>query len=90
MGIFSWIIVGLIAGALAKFLLPGKDPGGFIVTTLIGVAGAFVGGYLGKLLGIGGAAASGINLPTLVTATVGAILLLIAYRLLFGGQDSSD
>src|SRR5262245_9441515 len=53
MGIFSWIFLGLIAGAIAKFVMPGKDPGGIIVTILIGIAGAIVGGFLGSFVGLG-------------------------------------
>lgn len=53
MGIVSWIIMGLIVGILAKWIMPGKDPGGFIVTICIGIAGAFVGGFIGSFLGIG-------------------------------------
>ena len=53
MGILSWILLGLIAGALAKFIMPGRDPGGLIVTILIGIAGAIVGGFLGSFIGLG-------------------------------------
>lgn len=79
MGMFSWIVLGLIAGALAKWLMPGKDGGGWIMTMVLGIAGAFVGGYLGTLLGVGGSA-SGINIGSIVTATVGAFVLLLIYR----------
>jgi len=79
MGIFSWIIMGLIVGALAKFLMPGDDPGGIIVTILIGIAGAFVGGFVGSRMGLG--TVSGFNLGSLALATGGALLLLILYRL---------
>ncbi|MEQ8690780.1 MAG: GlsB/YeaQ/YmgE family stress response membrane protein [Pseudomonadales bacterium] len=78
MGILSWIVLGLIVGVLAKFIMPGKDPGGIIVTILIGIAGAFVGGFLGTLLDIGDV--SGINLVSIGLATVGALLLLFLYR----------
>ena len=78
MGILSWIIMGLIVGVLAKFIMPGKDPGGFIVTILIGIAGAFVGGYIGSFLGLG--AFTGFNLGSLLLAIGGAIILLILYR----------
>lgn len=78
MGILSWILMGLIVGVLAKFIMPGKDPGGFIVTILIGIAGAFVGGYLGSFLGLG--AFTGFNLGSLLLAVGGAIILLILYR----------
>ncbi|MCV5224246.1 GlsB/YeaQ/YmgE family stress response membrane protein, partial [Escherichia coli] len=60
MGIISWIILGLIAGALAKWLMPGKDGGGWIATMLLGIAGAFVGGFLGGIIGFGGA--TGVNI----------------------------
>ena len=78
MGILSWIVMGLIVGVLAKFIMPGKDPGGFIVTILIGIAGAFVGGYIGSFLGLG--AVTGFNLGSLLLAVGGAIILLILYR----------
>jgi uncharacterized membrane protein YeaQ/YmgE (transglycosylase-associated protein family) len=77
-GFFGWIIVGLIAGAIAKWIHPGRDPGGIIVTILIGIAGAFVGGFLGGMLGIG----PGGTLWNLVLATVGAIILLAGYRMI--------
>ena len=80
MGILSWIVFGLIAGFLAKWIMPGKDPGGFIITIAIGVAGAFVGGFLGSLVGLGGI--SGFNIGSMVTAVVGALVLLFGYRLL--------
>ena len=81
MGILAWIVLGLIAGALAKLLMPGKDGGGWIITMVLGIAGAFVGGYLGSLLGIGGAA-DGVNLVSIATATAGAFLLLFIYKLI--------
>ena len=79
MGIISWIIVGLIAGALGKLILPGDDPGGFIVTILIGMAGALVGGFIVGLLG--GTGVTGFNIWTILVATIGAIVLLAVYRL---------
>ena len=79
MGIFSWIFLGLIAGALAKFILPGKDPGGLIVTIIIGVVGALLGGFLGSLIGLGNV--ESFDIGGIFIATVGAILLLVAYRL---------
>lgn len=73
------LIIGLLAGAVAKLLTPGKDPGGCIITTLLGIAGAFVGGYLGQLLGI-----YKVGDPVgFIGSVVGAILLLLIYRLLF-------
>jgi uncharacterized membrane protein YeaQ/YmgE (transglycosylase-associated protein family) len=79
MGIISWIIVGLIAGALGKLILPGDDPGGFIVTLLIGMAGALVGGFIVGLLG--GTGVTGFNIWSILVATVGAIVLLAVFRL---------
>ena len=79
MGIISWILLGLVAGALAKFIMPGKDPGGFIVTILIGIAGAIVGGFLGSFIGLG--AVESFDLGGIFIATLGAIVLLIIYRL---------
>ena len=76
MGIFSWILLGLIAGALAKFIMPGKDPGGIFVTILVGIAGAIVGGFLGSLK------VESFDLGGIFIATIGAIILLIVYRLL--------
>ena len=78
MGILSWIILGLIAGILAKWIMPGKDGGGFILTILLGIAGAIVGGWIGALIGFGGV--SGVNLGSIVTATLGAFLLLFLYK----------
>jgi uncharacterized membrane protein YeaQ/YmgE (transglycosylase-associated protein family) len=78
MGILTWIIVGLVAGAIAKAIHPGKDPGGFIVTILIGIAGAVVGGWISSLLGYG--TVDGFDLGSLVIAILGAILLLFIYR----------
>jgi uncharacterized membrane protein YeaQ/YmgE (transglycosylase-associated protein family) len=79
MGIIAWIVVGLIAGVLAKLIMPGDDPGGFIVTILLGIVGAFVGGFVVNLLG--GAGVSGFNLWSILVATLGAIILLAIYRL---------
>lgn len=79
MGFLAWIILGLISGALAKLLMPGKDGGGIFLTMALGIAGAFVGGYLGTLLGIAGPA-NGINLVSIITATAGAFLLLFLYK----------
>jgi uncharacterized membrane protein YeaQ/YmgE (transglycosylase-associated protein family) len=79
MGIISWIFLGLIAGALAKFLVPGKDPGGFIVTILIGIVGAILGGFLGSFIGLG--RVESFDLGGIIIATLGAIILLVLYRL---------
>jgi uncharacterized membrane protein YeaQ/YmgE (transglycosylase-associated protein family) len=82
MGIIAWIVVGLIAGALAKLIMPGDDPGGIIVTILLGIVGAFVGGFVVNLLG--GAGVTGFNLWSIVVATIGAIILLAIYRMVAG------
>jgi len=80
MGLLSWILFGLIAGAIAKLLMPGRDPGGCILTMIIGVVGALLGGFIATWLGFGGI--SGFDLRSLVIAIVGSILLLIIYRVL--------
>ena len=79
MGILSWIVFGLIAGVVAKFLMPGRDGGGLIMTILLGVAGAFVGGWIGTQMGFGNV--TGFNLNSFFTAIVGALALLFVYRL---------
>jgi uncharacterized membrane protein YeaQ/YmgE (transglycosylase-associated protein family) len=76
-----WIIVGLIAGALAKFVLPGDDPGGIILTIIIGIVGAVLGGWLLSLLGIGGGAGSGGWIFSIIAGVIGAVILLGIYRL---------
>ena len=78
MGILTWIVMGLVVGWLAKFILPGKDPGGIIITILLGIAGAFAGGFIGSFLGIG--TITGFNVGSILLATGGAILLLLLYR----------
>ncbi|HOX25608.1 MAG TPA: GlsB/YeaQ/YmgE family stress response membrane protein [Candidatus Krumholzibacteria bacterium] len=80
MGILSWIVMGLIVGVIAKFIMPGKDPGGIIVTILLGIAGAFVGGFIGSALGLG--TITGFNFGSFLLSIAGAILLLILYRLI--------
>ena len=79
-GILGWILFGLIAGIIAKLVMPGRDPGGFIVTILIGIAGAFLGGFIGQALGFyGEGEAAGLFM-----SIVGAMLLLGIYRVVFG------
>ncbi len=84
MGILSWIVFGLVAGVIAKLIMPGKDPGGWIITIALGIGGSFVGGYLAGLLGLtpGG---TGFHLRSLATAVGGALVLLFAYRLIKRG-----
>jgi uncharacterized membrane protein YeaQ/YmgE (transglycosylase-associated protein family) len=85
MGIFSWIMLGLIAGSLAKFVMPGKDPGGIFVTILIGIAGGVIGGFLGTFIGLG--KIESFDMGGLIIATTGAILLLILYRFASKGKN---
>ena len=76
-----WILVGLVAGALAKLVMPGPDPGGVIVTIVVGVAGAVLGGWLLSLVGIGGGAGSGGWIFSIIAGVIGAVILLAIYRL---------
>ena len=79
MSILGWIIFGAIVGAIAKLLMPGRDPGGWIVTILLGIAGSFVGGYLASALG------RGTNGPAgWIGSIIGAVVLLFIYRLIVG------
>jgi uncharacterized membrane protein YeaQ/YmgE (transglycosylase-associated protein family) len=80
MGLITTLVIGLIIGAVAKLLVPGRDPGGWIITILLGIAGAFVGTWLGRMLGIyrGGESAGWI------ASIVGAVLLLLLYRAIIG------
>ena len=85
MGIISWIVFGLIAGIIAKALMPGRDPGGCIITMLLGVGGAFVGGYLYSLF-TGQPFTTGFSLGSFAVAVLGAIAILLVYRLIFGSR----
>ncbi|MDQ4001399.1 MAG: GlsB/YeaQ/YmgE family stress response membrane protein [Actinomycetota bacterium] len=80
MGLISWIVVGLIAGLLARWIMPGSEPGGFIVTCILGMAGAAVGGFAVSILG--GTGATGFNVWSILVATLGAVLLLFLYNLI--------
>lgn len=83
--IISWIVFGFIAGLLARMIMPGKDPGGFIITTLLGIAGAFVGGFVARYLNLGGASqgfGDGGFLMQLGIAVLGAIIILAIHRFL--------
>lgn len=84
MAILSWIVFGLIAGALARFIKPGEDPAGLILTIVIGVLGAVVGGFIGTQLGWGDV--TGFNIRSFLLAIGGAILLLIAYQMVSGNK----
>jgi uncharacterized membrane protein YeaQ/YmgE (transglycosylase-associated protein family) len=87
MGILAWIVLGLIAGAIAKFLMPGRDPGGIFVTILIGVVGAVIGGFIGSSLGMGDV--TGVNLWSILLSVVGAVILLIVYRMVIGRRAAA-
>ena len=79
MSILAWIVVGLIAGILAKIAMPGPDPGGIILTIVIGIVGALIGGFIVSRLG--GPGMTGFNLPSILVATLGSIIRLALYRL---------
>jgi uncharacterized membrane protein YeaQ/YmgE (transglycosylase-associated protein family) len=81
-GVIAWVVFGLIVGVIAKLLMPGRDPGGFIVTILLGIAGAVLGGFLGRLLGFYEAGEPAGYLMSIV----GAILLLLIYRKTLGAK----
>jgi uncharacterized membrane protein YeaQ/YmgE (transglycosylase-associated protein family) len=81
MGILAWILVGLIAGILAKIAMPGPDPGGVILTIVIGIVGAVIGGFVLNNL-LGGPDVTGFNLTSVLVATFGSIILLAVYRLI--------
>jgi uncharacterized membrane protein YeaQ/YmgE (transglycosylase-associated protein family) len=82
MEILIMLLMGLVVGVVAKFLMPGPDPGGMIVTTLIGIAGAAVGGFLADAVGLGAVGSTG----SFVAAVVGAMLLLAGYRFYRSGK----
>ncbi len=88
MGIIAWLVLGLFAGAIAKILLPGRDPGGLIGTTFIGIAGAFIGGWGSAHFLNRPIATDFYDTATWISAIAGALALLIAYRILFGNSRS--
>lgn len=81
-GILMWIIVGLVAGGIAKLIMPGRDPGGCIVTILLGIAGSILGGWLGAMVGLGGGAAG------LIGSIIGALVILAIYRAFVGRRGT--
>lgn len=87
MGIIAWILLGLIAGMLAKVVMPGNDPGGVIVTTLIGIAGAVIGGLIAEAVGFEGLE-SFFDLRTWIIAILGSLLLLALYRAATQGRQT--
>jgi uncharacterized membrane protein YeaQ/YmgE (transglycosylase-associated protein family) len=88
MGILSWILLGLVAGAIAKALHPGKDPQGCIITMIIGVIGAIVGGWIANMLGWG--SPNGFNLYSILIATGGAVLALVIYSAITRNRRNDD
>ena len=80
MGLLSWFISGLIIGIIAKFLMPEKDPGGIVLTIILGIAGAFVGGFTASRIGFG--TVSGFDQRSLLTAICAAVVLLVIFRIL--------
>ena len=84
MGIIGWIILGLLAGILAKAILPGDDPGGIIVTTILGIVGALLGGLIARALGFGDPIDEFFDWSTWIAAIIGAIVLLLLYRVVVG------
>ena len=85
MGIIAWIVVGLIGGMLAKLLMPGKDPGGIILTILLGIAGAVLGGFVAVALNISNGV-DDFDIGSIVLSIIGSMVLLLAYRLIFGNR----
>ena len=88
MGIIGWILLGLIAGAIAKALLPGNDPGGMIVTIIIGVVGAILGGLVARALGIGDPIDEFFDISTWLAAIIGSVVLLAIYRMVVGRRPA--
>jgi uncharacterized membrane protein YeaQ/YmgE (transglycosylase-associated protein family) len=87
MGIIGWIVLGLLAGMLAKLFMPGDDPGGFIITTIIGIVGAIIGGFVAKALGFGDPIDEFFDISTWIAAIIGSMVLLLIYRLVVGRDD---
>lgn len=83
MGLIAWVVLGLIAGVIAKLLMPGRDPGGCIVTILIGIVGALLGGFLSTALGFGGLSGD-LDWRSLIIAVLGSIVLLVIWRMIRG------
>jgi len=85
MHIIGWIVFGLVVGIVAKFLMPGRDPGGFVITAILGIVGAVVGGFVGRMIGL-----YGVGDPVgFIMAVVGSILLLLIYRFTFARTASA-
>ncbi len=89
MNVIAWIVLGLVAGMIAKAILPGDDPGGLIVTTLIGIVGAVLGGFIAGALDIGGNDKEFFDLGTWLVAIGGSLILLLIYRVFTGGRGAT-
>jgi uncharacterized membrane protein YeaQ/YmgE (transglycosylase-associated protein family) len=87
MGIIGWILLGLLAGVIARLILPGEQPGGIIVTTLIGVAGALIAGFIAQAIGFGDPIDEFFDLSTWIAAIIGAIVLLLIWGAIAGRRD---
>ena len=88
MGIIAFIILGLLAGIIAKALIPGDDPGGFIITTIIGIVGALLGGFLASAIFGGDPLDEFFDISTWITAIIGSIILLLIYRAVMGRRTA--
>ena len=89
MGIIGWIILGALAGVIAKAILPGNDPGGIIITPLIGIAGALIAGFIAQAIGFGDPIDEFFDLSTWLGAIIGSIVLLLLYRAFFGARRTT-
>ncbi|HXG74947.1 MAG TPA: GlsB/YeaQ/YmgE family stress response membrane protein [Gaiellaceae bacterium] len=88
MGIIGWIVLGLLAGLIARAIKPGDEPGGFIVTTLIGIAGALLGGFIAAVLGLGDPIDEFFDISTWIAAVVGALIILFAWEAIRGRRTT--
>jgi uncharacterized membrane protein YeaQ/YmgE (transglycosylase-associated protein family) len=88
MGIIGWILLGIVGGVIAKALLPGNDPGGLIVTIIIGIVGALLGGFLARALGFGDPIDEFFDISTWLAAIIGSIILLVIYRAVTGRRTA--
>ncbi len=88
MGIIGWILLGIVGGVIAKALLPGNDPGGLIVTIIIGIVGALLGGFLARALGFGDPIDEFFDVSTWLAAIIGSMILLVIYRAVTGRRTA--
>jgi uncharacterized membrane protein YeaQ/YmgE (transglycosylase-associated protein family) len=88
MGIIGWILLGIVGGVIAKALLPGNDPGGLIVTIIIGIVGALLGGFLARALGLGDPIDEFFDVSTWLAAIIGSMILLVIYRAVTGRRTA--